>query len=265
MSTSADLPSSAAMLSNPAGNGAYSYSEDAGNRIEEYSWVCNWDDRNAFREVVIGYPETVIVGGMSVTRNITLQSDITPDLYAIGISMKGEGKSNTHGTRPYNKAIFKIKYALPTNGAGADSPYYSISEQGSLRSVTVPNYKNSFSNGEKLDSNYALTFPGTSILLTIFQVNDIVAFRSMAQNMLATPVNSSPITLGGLSVGTGKALFEGYSTDSTISGLGVEQHSGQIVINVSSLPWNSFVRSDGNIDTLNNPPYSTGNLNTLLI
>lgn len=266
MSTVSQLPASARRLSNPSGNGAYSTSEDIQNRTETYSYICDWNDWEAFRQVVVGLPQTFTLGGVSITRRVSLQSEITPALYAVSYDMKGQGKANTSADRPYNSAIFTITYAYPTLGnVSGQSPYYSISEQGSLRSVTVPNYKNSFPNGELLDSNFALTFPGVSIVLTLFQLNDVAAFHSAAQTMLGTPVNSSPITIGGLSVDSGKALFESYSTESTMDLFGVTQHSGQLNINVSSLKWNSFVRSDGVISELTTPPYQTGDLNTLIV
>ncbi|WP_435016707.1 hypothetical protein TA3x_004281 [Tundrisphaera sp. TA3] len=265
MSNVSQLPASAKILANPQGKGGYTGVEDPGNRQETIIWKCAWEDRNAFRNVVVGFPETFVIGGVTVTRNVTLQSPYTPSLYASSLSFESQGKAGTTKSNPYNWAIFKVGFSIPTIGnGGEDSPYYSISEQASTRSITIPNRKNKFANGEELDSNVALIFPGVSFLLQIFQVNDIVGFRNAILPMLKTPVNSSAITIDGLNVPAGEALLESYSTESSVSGLGVRQHSASMVINVSSLPWNSYVRSDGQIDELEEPPYKTGNLNSLI-
>lgn len=265
MSTLAQLPASAEILGNPSGNGGYTGGWDPSGREEMIPFKVAWEDRFAFENVVNGLDETVTVGGVSITRRVPLQSPYNPSQYAVGGGrFKSTGKVGTTPAKPYNTLIYQINFGYLPFSVSGDTAFASLRAQGGVRSLTMPNRRYAFSNGEVIDHGVAITHPGTSYQFTKYNLPDIVAFdNAMRALMAAGPVNSAPITLAGRAFGAGEILVETYSTDETKSLFGMTENSATVVVNWSALPWNKLVRSDGVLEVPSPAPYTTSALSAL--
>lgn len=263
MSTTLDLPASALLMGNPSANGPYSGGFDAGGREEELTWAVPFEDRFAFEEAVVGYPETITVGTTTITRRVSLKSPYNPNLIALRARFKSQGKANTNASRPYNTILYSITFGIPPWGAEGDTPYQTLQETGASRSITDPSRRYVFvGNGQPVDQGVAVTYSGTSFQFTQYGMNKatLQAFREAILPLLATPVNSAPLTVAGITFPAGTILMETYSVQSSSSLFGIFEASASITLNYSALPWNSYMRSDGNIDVLSPQPYQTADL-----
>lgn len=264
MSVFADLPASVLHLNDPDKNGPMGYREAPGLREMVMNLLVPWADMTAFRNVVVGSQVTFGSGPNAYTRVVPLQCPWDPGLYATALEGKYRGgDSAITPIRPYSHVIFSVTFGLIPYGPGSDAPYRSLQAVGALRSVTNPSEGYTFSNGEPLDHGVAIQHMTTSYLYTLYQVPDIVSAENALRELGSTPVNDSPLTIAGRTFDAGTVMLESFTTDTVQSVGGVLQSNLQVVLNWSALPWNSLVRSDGEIDEVSPQLYQTGDLSPL--
>lgn len=260
------LPPGVVQQNNPAGNGPMTYRENAAGREMTVVYKVPWEQITAFRNAVVGSPQTFTSGGISYTRTVPLQCPFDPGLYAVAIDGSFWGTAGTiNEARPYAFAKFAVTFGLIPFGPGSDTPYQSLQAVGGLRSVTDQSQGYEFvGNGEPIDHGVAINHMMVSYLYTMFQVPNPASVEMALLALGETPVNDSPLTIGGITFAAGTVLLESYSLDRVQAIGGSVQSSLQIALNWSRLPWNSLRRSDGVVDEVSPQLYTPGDLSSVL-
>lgn len=261
MSTLADLPPSAKILVGRNGQFRFAMSGESVN--QRLAFKVTWEDSPAFLQAVIG--TTATINGL--VRRVPLQNPYLPQLYAVGISdCQGVGSdANISATRPYPWLIYTVDFAILPFGVSGDSAFLTLNHDGAGRTVTVPGQYYAFSDGTKIDQNVGIPIGGHAISLTVHQLPSLINFMAVA-TPLEGKVNSTTLTVAGISYAPGTVFFETFGTSSQKSAFGVATHEAGISLIYSALPWNKAIKpTTGLPDDVSPAPFQTANLNALVM
>jgi hypothetical protein len=262
MSTLADLPPSAKILVGRNGQFRFAMNGDAVN--QRLAFKVTWEDSPAFLQAVIG--TTATVNGL--VRRIPLQNPYLSQLYAIGISdCQGQGSDeNISDTRPYPWLIYTVDFAILPYGVSGDSAFLTLTHDDAGRTVTVPGQNYTFADdGSKIDQNVGLPIGGTAVQFTLHQLPSLPGFLSVVLPLVGK-VNSTAVTVAGVTYPAGTLYFETFGTGSQRSAFGVETHEGSISLVYSALPWNQAIKPTTGLPANVSPaPFQVANLNALVM
>jgi hypothetical protein len=264
MATVLDLPPSAKMRVGQGSN--FNLALDAGGLKQRITWKCLWEEYPAFLEAVIGPLEQI--GG--VTRRVPLRNPFFPSLYCVAISgVKGFGADSAiSASRPFTWVDLTLEFEQPSWDPSSDSPFVTLTHQGSSRSVTVPGQQYAFSagtySGQKIQQDIGVAIGGVAIGVTLHQLPDLNAFLSVAMPLVGK-VNSAALTVAGITYAAGTVYFETFQTQSSKTALGTAQHEASISLIWSAMDWNKFLDPGGTATAVTPAPFGTSDLNSMII
>ena len=279
MSTIADLPPTAKMLTGPGNN--WQGTQDASTREERFTWVVPWGDSNAFYAAAVGTPTAIPAGnGLSITRRVPLRHPYNPAMWMTKLAWEGRAaryqpKGAAAGYILFTATFGYVGYSIGGEQAGQQSgfpPFVKITSRAATRVVTDPSRKYTATNPNGtsqqatavvINQPVAVQFGGNAFQITLFRIPDLVTWQTLVAPLCGT-VNSKPFALGAFTRDAGSVLFEGYGFEEEVDAAGNMTWTGTVDLHCSSLPWNSIFLA-GSIAKLTPAPYPLADHNTLYI
>lgn len=235
MSTEAQLPGSARRLVRPMPPTGRA---DRQKSYGTMAWFVAYPDLAGALDVIDGLPETVVIGGASVTRNIPLQHPWFSNLYAVGYDYEAGGweNGNHYGFRIH------VQFETPDYPYTGQEPFVKISAQPSGRTSMVAAAGAAFTSGTP-GRDVAVIVPGMSYSMTVFDATNITAAVESAWASAQQSVNAGPFR----GIAAGRVLYEGPAFEYTWKRDGTAVCTYTHKFNVSAEPWNSEYKRDGTL------------------
>lgn len=262
-----NLPASVVLLNNPSGNGGHFGAWDTNGRKATCNFKVPLEDLEATLQVISGAPQVFGSGSTATyTRSLGLQYRYFTPLYASRLSYRFEGLDElVTVNRPNTSVIITTEFEPPTFDPGSSQPFITVQTRGSVEFWTLPNFAFSFTgNSEKVDQDVGIQVGKLEIQITLHQVPDIDAQIAKLLPLMGK-VNSTATTIGKTSYTAGFLMFPTFDAQLVFGSLGDRQAEFSFSVLYRTVEWNKQMRSDGTFDTLSPAPYSTADLNGLVL
>lgn len=209
-----------------------------------------WENRHEFLAFVAGFEEDVeSPGGGTYPRRVPLKypDDRYMDVYAVGIRMRGRGRSGSSDygiTYDWCEAIVQFKSQDYYVGQGG-FPYVSIGWGGSGDIITVPNTAYEFpSDSLRLSQNAGVLIPKSDFTLTLHNLLDLDSRIPVWEGLVGRVSSTAFATPHGL-FAAGKTQFLNYDTSSTLQIGNILIHQATLKFSNRWLEHNKIARPDG--------------------
>lgn len=272
MSTTADLPPSAAPAANPGGNGQFSSRRTSTTRDDYLSWFVKWSELDDFYEACFDTTEEIELAPgpppITITRIVPMVCPFSDKIHALEAQVRAMTSSDIYdGAAPYDDfyewCVVTVHFGiLPYSFT--DRPFVSVRRSGRSSVVAAPIGNLKFvGNNELLDLAPGVPIFQEDFVVTWHEVTDLAGALGTIEP-LAGMVNSSSVTAGGRTYATHTLHFPEFDAEEAISVGGSRKAQLSFPVRWRPRPtWLQAIRKDGTVDTITPALLQTGNLNPL--
>ena len=206
-----------------------------------------------------GSPQTITVGGATVTRYVPLSHPDYPNLLCQGIKSTCTGSySISLGNWSEAKVILNFKNVpYATDGA---QPFLVKRTRASANVYTIAGLKLAFSDHTPLPADAGVTIPEICYTYMLYMCE---ALDDALVGSLLGKVNSTSIF--GWPAGTVRS--DGFNAEETFTAGQIPAYNRELVLTYRPIPWNKFLKPDGTWDYALKPGggyvYDSADLNQL--